>query len=70
MSALVELLCHYEKSADAANSATLNVAVIGYANTGKSSVINTLTRTKVVGVSRNAGFTKDVRKIQSKPVQH
>lgn len=62
MSALIDLLTHYKKQTlNNTNSATertdssLSVAVIGYANVGKSSVINTLTRTKAVGVSMSPG---------------
>eukprot|EP01105_Mastigella_eilhardi_P024586 TRINITY_DN6451_c0_g1_i1.p1 TRINITY_DN6451_c0_g1~~TRINITY_DN6451_c0_g1_i1.p1 ORF type:complete len:615 (-),score=222.91 TRINITY_DN6451_c0_g1_i1:34-1878(-) len=42
----------------------ITVGVIGYPNTGKSSLINTLKRTRAVGVSATAGFTKHVSEIK------
>jgi len=39
------------------------VGVVGYPNVGKSSLINSLKRTKVVGVSPVAGFTKSVAEV-------
>ena len=40
------------------------VGVIGYPNTGKSSVINTLSGGKKVGTSSQAGFTKAIHKVR------
>jgi len=42
----------------------ISVAVIGYPNVGKSSVINSLKRSKAVGVSSTAGFTKSLQRIR------
>lgn len=39
------------------------VGVIGYPNTGKSSLINMITGRKTVGTSPQAGFTKGIQKI-------
>lgn len=39
------------------------VGIIGYPNVGKSSLINSLKRTKAVGVGATPGFTKTVKKI-------
>ncbi len=39
------------------------VGIIGYPNTGKSSLINMLTGRKTVGTSPQAGFTKGLQKI-------
>ena len=37
------------------------VAVLGFENTGKSSVINAVVRSALCGVSETAGYTKEVR---------
>jgi len=39
------------------------VGVIGYPNVGKSSIINSLKRTRAVGVSATAGFTKCMQEV-------
>lgn len=39
------------------------IGVIGYPNTGKSSLINMITGRKTVGTSPQAGFTKGIQKI-------
>jgi ribosome biogenesis GTPase A len=43
-----------------------HVGVIGYPNTGKSSLINLLTGRKSAGTSAQAGFTKGIQKIRFK----
>lgn len=40
------------------------VGVIGYPNTGKSSIINLMVKRKVAGTGGKAGFTKGVQKIK------
>jgi ribosome biogenesis GTPase A len=40
------------------------VGIIGYPNTGKSSLINVLSGGKRVGTSPNAGFTKTIQKVR------
>jgi ribosome biogenesis GTPase A len=42
----------------------ISVGVIGYPNTGKSSLINTLRGKKVAGTGPEAGFTKGLQKIR------
>ncbi|CAN0558971.1 unnamed protein product [Ectocarpus sp. 12 AP-2014] len=41
----------------------ITVGVIGYPNVGKSSLINSLKRSKAVGVSATPGFTKSMQEI-------
>lgn len=43
--------------------ASITVGVIGFPNVGKSSLINTLKRSRVCGVAPTPGFTKDVQEI-------
>lgn len=52
---LLELIKNYSKSEGIKTSVT--VGVIGYPNVGKSSVINSLKRSKACGVSATPGFT-------------
>jgi ribosome biogenesis GTPase A len=42
----------------------VQVGIIGYPNTGKSSMINVLTGHSSAGVGREAGFTKGIQKIK------
>jgi len=42
----------------------VHVGIIGYPNTGKSSIINLITRRGVAKTSKQAGFTKGVQKIR------
>lgn len=42
----------------------IKVGVIGYPNTGKSSILNLLAGKKAAGVGADAGFTKGVQKIR------
>jgi len=42
----------------------ITVGVIGYPNTGKSSVINLLTGKKSAGIGADAGFTKSIQKVR------
>ena len=42
----------------------IKVGVIGYPNTGKSSILNLLAGKKAAGVGSDAGFTKGVQKIR------
>lgn len=44
----------------------VNVGIIGYPNTGKSSIINILTRRASAKSSKEAGFTKGMQKIRLK----
>jgi nuclear GTP-binding protein len=58
---LVKLLKNYCRNANIKTSIT--VGVIGYPNVGKSSVINSLKRSKVCGVGSTPGFTKVAQEI-------
>jgi ribosome biogenesis GTPase A len=42
----------------------IQVGIIGYPNTGKSSVINLITRRAAAKISKQAGFTKGMQKIR------
>ena len=41
----------------------VTVGVIGYPNVGKSSIINSLKRSRAAGVSSIPGFTKNIQEI-------
>lgn len=60
--ALLGLLKNYSRSLDIKTA--VSVGIIGYPNTGKSSLINSLKRTKAVGTSPAAGFTKQMQEVQ------
>lgn len=55
---LLELIKNYSKNEGTKTAVT--VGVIGYPNVGKSSLINSLKRSKACGVSSTAGFTKSL----------
>ncbi|KAF9448422.1 P-loop containing nucleoside triphosphate hydrolase protein [Macrolepiota fuliginosa MF-IS2] len=57
--ALLKLLKAYKPSAGSAT-----VGVVGYPNVGKSSLINSLKRSKVCAVAAQAGHTKELQSIQ------
>ncbi|KAF9433107.1 Guanine nucleotide-binding protein-like 3 [Entomortierella beljakovae] len=58
---LIKLLKNYCRNANIKTAIT--VGVIGYPNVGKSSVINSLKRSKVCGVGSTPGFTKVAQEI-------
>ncbi|KAI0089915.1 P-loop containing nucleoside triphosphate hydrolase protein [Irpex rosettiformis] len=58
--ALVRLLKAYRPSA----AQSVTVGVVGYPNVGKSSLINSLKRSKVCAVAAQAGHTKELQTIQ------
>ncbi|KAG0179442.1 Guanine nucleotide-binding protein-like 3 [Apophysomyces sp. BC1021] len=58
---LVKLLKNYCRNVNIKTSIT--VGIIGYPNVGKSSVINSLKRSKVCGVGSTPGFTKVAQQI-------
>ncbi|KAI9298645.1 P-loop containing nucleoside triphosphate hydrolase protein [Neoconidiobolus thromboides FSU 785] len=58
---LIKLLKNYSRSQNIKTS--LTVGVIGYPNVGKSSLINSLKRSKVCGVGASPGFTKVAQEI-------
>lgn len=58
--ALVRLLKAYKPSA----TQSVTVGVVGYPNVGKSSLINTLKRSKVCAVAAQPGHTKELQTVQ------
>ena len=59
---LMKLLKNYCRNANIKTS--ISVGVIGFPNVGKSSVINSLKRTKVCNVGSTPGLTKAIQEIQ------
>ncbi|MCX6749474.1 MAG: 50S ribosome-binding GTPase [Candidatus Pacearchaeota archaeon] len=53
-----------EKEAEKINSETVNIGIIGYPNTGKSSLINFLTGKHVSRTSPEAGHTHGIQKLK------
>jgi len=58
---LLNLLKNYCRVEDSKKS--IVVGIVGYPNVGKSSIINSLKRGKVVGVSSTPGYTKNMQEI-------
>jgi len=58
---LLQLLKNYSRNLNLKTAIT--VGIIGYPNVGKSSLINSLKRAKVVGVGATPGFTKSAQEI-------
>ena len=59
---LLQLLKNYSRSHDMKQAIT--VGIMGYPNVGKSSLINSLKRSRAVGVSSTPGFTKVTQEVQ------
>eukprot|EP01132_Coremiostelium_polycephalum_P001449 gene1449-1827_t len=59
--ALLQLLKNYSRSLNIKTS--VSVGIIGYPNVGKSSLINSLKRTRSVGVGATPGFTKVAQEV-------
>jgi ribosome biogenesis GTPase A len=53
-----------KREAKGVNKEKITVGIIGYPNTGKSSVINSLIGKSSAGVGSDAGFTKSMQKIK------
>lgn len=58
---LIQLIKNYSRNNGIKTAVT--VGVLGYPNVGKSSLINSLKRSKAVGVSSHPGFTKTTQEI-------
>jgi nuclear GTP-binding protein len=58
---LLQLIKNYARSHDIKRAVT--VGVVGYPNVGKSSIINSLKRSKAVGVSATPGFTRCMQEV-------
>jgi ribosome biogenesis GTPase A len=52
------------KRVDIGGRSRVQVGIIGYPNTGKSSLINLITRKGAAKISKQAGFTKGIQKIR------
>lgn len=61
---LMQLLKNYARMGGGKSKAHLSVGVIGYPNTGKSSVINSMKRHAAVEVGGRAGVTKVMQEVQ------
>ncbi|KAJ2083292.1 nuclear GTP-binding protein nug1 [Coemansia sp. RSA 988] len=59
---LIQLLKNYSRNQKIKTS--ISVGIIGFPNVGKSSLINSLKRSRVCGVGSTPGFTKFVQEIQ------
>lgn len=57
--ALLKLLKAYKPK-----TGSVTIGVVGYPNTGKSSLINSLKRSKVCAVAAQPGHTKDLQSVQ------
>lgn len=64
---LLQLLKNYCRTNGVKTSIT--VGIIGYPNVGKSSLINSLKRSRAVGVSSTAGFTRTVQVAEEAAVE-
>lgn len=62
MDGLLHLLKNYARVMDS-KKGSITVGLIGYPNTGKSSIINSLKRARAVGVSSTPGFTTSMQEV-------
>lgn len=60
---LMGLLKNYSRSSTGKGKTCVTVGIIGYPNVGKSSILNTLKRTRAVGVSPRPGFTTSMQEV-------
>jgi len=62
---LLQLLKNYARSSgeDKKSKSSITVGIIGYPNVGKSSILNTLKRSRAVGVSPRPGFTTSMQEV-------
>mgnify|MGYP003474198480 FL=1 len=59
---LLEIIKNYSRN-DSGKVSSISIGVLGYPNVGKSSVINSLTKKRSVGVSSVAGYTKTIQEV-------
>ena len=62
MEGLLQLLKNYSRVMDQ-KKGSITVGLIGYPNTGKSSIINSFKRARAVGVSSTPGFTTSMQEV-------
>jgi len=60
---LLELLKNYSRVSGGKGKTCVTVGIIGYPNVGKSSILNTLKRSRAVGVSPRPGFTTTMQEV-------
>jgi nuclear GTP-binding protein len=60
---LLELLKNYSRTSGGKGKTCVTVGIIGYPNVGKSSILNTLKRSRAVGVSPRPGFTTTMQEV-------
>lgn len=60
---LMGLLKNYCRTSSGGGKTCVTVGIIGYPNVGKSSILNTLKRTRAVGVSPRPGFTTSMQEV-------
>merc|ERR1719262_1529201 len=61
----MQLLKNYARTGDGSKmKAHINVGIVGYPNTGKSSVINSIKRTNAVEAGGRAGVTKEMQEVK------
>lgn len=65
MEGLLQLLKNYARTGGSGGKSqtTIVVGILGYPNTGKSSIINALKRCRAVGVSPRPGFTTSMQEV-------
>ena len=60
---LLDLLKNYSRTSGGGGKTCVTVGIIGYPNVGKSSILNTLKRSRAVGVSPRPGFTTSMQEV-------
>jgi Predicted GTPases len=60
---LLSLLKNYSRTSGGGGKTCVTVGIIGYPNVGKSSILNTLKRSRAVGVSPRPGFTTTMQEV-------
>mmetsp|Transcript_23853 Transcript_23853/g.34986 ORF Transcript_23853/g.34986 Transcript_23853/m.34986 type:complete len:558 (+) Transcript_23853:42-1715(+) len=60
---LIGLMKNYCRVGGGQTKSSISVGIVGFPNVGKSSLINSLTRTRSVNVSSTPGFTKKVQEV-------